>query len=428
MKPSSRSLFALVAILGLLSNYCVYGISTRTSSSSKGGKWFHNNSKNEVHLTRSPSFKIIVFGANGGLTEDNLSSYAVTNARSEKEEYVLLDGGSIHPGMLAAKENRFLRGSVDEFMTKKLKAALVSHSHLDHLSGLIIDSTEWFPKPAEDERFQLYAQEYTICALSHDIFNNRMWPNFFGLNMIKPHTLPVKRPVAIQTVGEGEFKVTTFPVCHGNAPPVSSESNCHGSEVCFDSSAFLLEHTETKKYILYFGDVGPFHSDRSKDEAIWQEFESRQDDIAEAVAPHIDDQNLKLIFMENSYQEPAAPRMVFGHLIPSMYVNEIKRFACAVCKHRKQSTGACGECPAEAEDSTRSHGREDGAHVEPPLDDVTFVVSHIKPFFAGYRAMQDGVTVQQQVQTDLETALEGCGPLCEGVKLLIPRLGQKINA
>ena len=67
---------------------------------------------------------------------------------------------------------------------EKIKGYLISHGHLDHISGLVISSTE-------DTKKDIYGLKSTIETLKNNVFNWKLWPNFtnegegFKLNQYK---------------------------------------------------------------------------------------------------------------------------------------------------------------------------------------------------------------------------------------------------
>jgi len=126
----------------------------------------------------SLKFNVLMLGVKGGITEENLSSYAVTLASKPEKKYVLFDGGSIHAGLQKARQkgNFGLEDGADEaegdFWGTELKACLIGHTHLDHLSGLLIAMTEKFM----GRKHKFYGLKWVLDHLKSSMFNDVLWP------------------------------------------------------------------------------------------------------------------------------------------------------------------------------------------------------------------------------------------------------------
>ena len=94
----------------------------------------------QVSAQSSASFKVIPLGIKGGIEEDNLSAYML--APDGSDDYVCLDAGTLNTGIRKAIDRGVLKGTPDEVLKKRIKGYLISHGHLDHVSGLIINSPE----------------------------------------------------------------------------------------------------------------------------------------------------------------------------------------------------------------------------------------------------------------------------------------------
>ena len=91
-----------------------------------------------------PVFKVIPLGVKGGSDESNLSAYAL--AVNGTDAYVCLDAGTLHYGIKQAIIAKLLNGTVSEVLQNDLKGYLISHPHLDHVAGLILNSPDDSPK------------------------------------------------------------------------------------------------------------------------------------------------------------------------------------------------------------------------------------------------------------------------------------------
>ena len=107
-------------------------------------------------------FKIIPLGVKGGLDESNLSSYMV--ATSNSDNFICLDAGTLNAGLQKVANSRLLKEVSGEAIQKQnIKAYFISHGHLDHLSGLILNSPNDIAKP-------VYALPSVIDVLKNNYF------------------------------------------------------------------------------------------------------------------------------------------------------------------------------------------------------------------------------------------------------------------
>ena len=179
-----------------------------------------------------PVFEVIPLGVEGGNDESNLSAYAL--AVNGTEAYVCLDAGTVYFGIQRAVAAQVLSGTVFEVLRDNIKGYLISHPHLDHIAGLILNSPDDSPKP-------IYGLPFCLEAIQETYFNWKSWPNF-GDRGIKPLNKYRYTIVSVQeeTPLEGtSMFVRAFPLSHAKPG---------------QSTAFLIRHGEN--YILYLGDTG----------------------------------------------------------------------------------------------------------------------------------------------------------------------------
>jgi cAMP phosphodiesterase len=84
------------------------------------------------------AFKIVPLGVMGGIDEKNLSAYLL--APLNTNDFICLDAGTVNSGIEKAIQNKVFKVSASEVLRKYIKGYLISHAHLDHVSGLIINS------------------------------------------------------------------------------------------------------------------------------------------------------------------------------------------------------------------------------------------------------------------------------------------------
>ena len=86
------------------------------------------------------NFRIIPLGVKGGIDESNLSAYML--AAEGTDDYICLDAGTLHYGIEKAISNKVFSIPAEQVLRRYIKAYFISHAHLDHISGLIINSPD----------------------------------------------------------------------------------------------------------------------------------------------------------------------------------------------------------------------------------------------------------------------------------------------
>lgn len=236
------------------------------------------------------SFQVVPLGIKGGIDEKNLSAYLL--APTDTKDFICLDAGTVNAGIEKAIQNKVFKVSTSEVLRKYIKGYLISHAHLDHVSGLIINS------PADSSK-TVYATEKCMEMMENHYFNDQTWANFGD----KGPGFPLKK-YHFQTLNLGEetplsntsMSVKAFPLSHVNP---------------FESTAFLVKNGDT--YALYLGDTGPDAVEKSdKLNALWT-----------AVAPLVKNKQLKGIFIEVSFPNEQPDQFLFGHLTPNYLMKEL---------------------------------------------------------------------------------------------------------
>lgn len=243
------------------------------------------------------SFKVIPLGVYGGLDESNLSSYILAVAGSNN--YVCLDAGTLHDGIAEGIKRKNLYGNVDDVLKNNIKGYLISHPHLDHVAGLIINSPD-------DSSKNIYALPFCNQVLEDNYFTWEAWANF-GDEGEKPQ-LKKYHYVDLAEDSETALKNTNMFVM----PFELSHSNPN------KSTAFLVRYDSS--YMLYLGDTGADSIEKTnKLQLLWQH-----------VAPLISSNSLKAIFIEVSFPDEQSANKLFGHLTPALLYNEMKQLS-AMC-------------------------------------------------------------------------------------------------
>ena len=249
-------------------------------------------------VAKSQSFDVVPLGVYGGEAEDNLSSYLVSV--SGKNQFLCLDAGTIHSGIKKSIENKIFTVTESVVLKDYIKGYFLSHGHLDHVSGLIINS------PADSKK-NIYAIPYVKDILLKQYFSNEIWANFSdeGLGAIGKYHVKAVEPESVFEIPEANFQATVFELSH---------TSTHRS------SAILLNHQN--QYILYLGDTG---SDRV-------EGSQKLENLWKNIAPLVKNKALKAIMIEVSFPNAQKEQFLFGHLTPKLLHEELSKLAVLVGK------------------------------------------------------------------------------------------------
>lgn len=237
-----------------------------------------------------PAFKIVPLGVYGGSDESNLSAYMLAPVGSNA--YICLDAGTLHAGIEKARANHIFYVDADTVLTRFIKGYLISHAHLDHVAGLIINSPDDSPK-------KIYGLPYTLNVLRDNYFTWKSWANF-GSDGDKPilnkyHYTPLV-PGVKTPIDNTSMSVQAFVLSHGNP---------------YESTAFLIQNGNS--YILYLGDTGADEIEKSdKLHQLWV-----------YIAPLIKAKQVKAIMIETSFANEQPDKQLFGHLTPRLLMNEM---------------------------------------------------------------------------------------------------------
>ncbi len=238
----------------------------------------------------SPTFKIVPLGVKGGLDESNLSSYILAPAGSNN--YICLDAGTLRFGIEKAIEKNIFKTSTSHVLRNYIKGYLISHAHLDHVSGLIINSPD-------DTAKNIYGLPFCLDILKEKYFTWKSWANFADEGdkpVLKKYHYAYLSTNLETDIANTAMHVKAFPLSHGNP---------------YQSTAFLVRYDSS--YLLYLGDTGADEMEKTdKLHLLWQE-----------IAPLVQAKKLKGIFIEVSFPDQQPLNQLFGHLTPQLLMQEM---------------------------------------------------------------------------------------------------------
>ena len=236
-------------------------------------------------------FKVIPLGVKGGLDESNLSAYLV--AAGGSDQFICLDAGTIYKGLeLAAAKKIFKPSNPSVIQQNNINSYFISHAHLDHTAGLIMNSPN-------DNAKNLYGLASVLDVFKKNYFTWSAWANFGNegeapiLKKYTYQTLAPTKEIAIENTG---LFVTPFVLSHVKP---------------YESTAFLVRNQNS--YLLYLGDTGADKVEQSEQlAALWK-----------TVAPLVMNKQLKGIFIEVSFDNSIPEKALFGHLTPNLLMEEM---------------------------------------------------------------------------------------------------------
>ncbi|KAF2462022.1 cAMP phosphodiesterases class-II-domain-containing protein [Lineolata rhizophorae] len=377
-----------------------------------------------------PAIHVICLGSGGGPSEDNVTGFLVraTSSRWSRGSVLAVDAGTHLSAITRILERDFplvadsprpeshsnespqvtittlqsgpfaglpfpnasARANAVHVVREHVSTYLITHPHLDHLSGFVIN-TAAFHNTSRPKR--LAALPFTVNAIKAHLFNDLIWPNLSdedgGVGFVTFQRLAEGGNIAL---GEGHgrgyievcegLSVKGFKVSHGNCMRASScmhrgsnpniqehmqhsVSLAHshsqpgslsapgqgasgagpreGRVPCvIDSTAYFIRaegtssstssassthgHHSHAREILIFGDVEP--------DAV--SLSPRTAHVWAEAAPKIAAGILRGLFIECSYTDAQADAVLFGHLAPRHLVHELAALADLVADERRR--------------------------------------------------------------------------------------------
>lgn len=239
------------------------------------------------------TFRVVPLGVLGGIDERNLSAYMIAPIGSA--DYICLDAGTLHAGIERAIALKAFNIPTEQVLRKYIKGYFISHAHLDHIAGLIINSPD-------DSTKNIYGLKSTLETVKTHYFTWESWANFADDGekpQLKKYHYQIMEPGNAMTIQNTTMRVQAFPLSHSN----------------LTSTAFLVN--SSGNYILYLGDTGADEIEKSHNlQNIW-----------EAVAPLVKAKQLRAIMIEVSFPNEQPDKTLFGHLTPRLLMNEMSILA-----------------------------------------------------------------------------------------------------
>jgi cAMP phosphodiesterase len=237
------------------------------------------------------SFQVVPLGVRGGSEENNLSAYMLAPVGSK--EFICLDAGTVYAGIEKAIALKTFNVPASVVLKQYIKGYFISHGHMDHLAGMVINSPD-------DTVKNIYAMPYVLDVLKEKYFSWKSWANFADSG--ESPVLKKYHYVTLDTTSE-------IPIVNTSMYARAFELT-HSSP--YKSSALLVRHNEN--YVLYLGDTGADTMEHSRRLfMLWQ-----------YIAPLVKQKKLKGIFIEVSFPEEQPDKLLFGHLTPQLLMSEMK--------------------------------------------------------------------------------------------------------
>ncbi|KAJ5961364.1 Cyclic-AMP phosphodiesterase class-II [Penicillium vulpinum] len=337
------------------------------------------------------AFQVIVLGPTGGPREDSVTGILVrsTSTKWSSNSVVAVDAGTLLAGIIRLLEGyipeckddqgimtsgpfqglelpyRTAQANAAHVFREIIGAVLITHPHLDHISGLAINTPILEagngPKPVA-------ALPSVLSAIKNHMFNDVIWPNLsdedggaglltyqrlveggnprFGRGESRGHGRCKQRyhpeSGTHHRVGSTVFSdhqlmlpSRAISVDHTDSfysparSPRLLPSNKEPMMATVESSAFFLRDHHTGCEIIVFGDVEPDSvSMGTHNKRVW-----------ETAASKIAMGKLRAIFIECSYNDSTDDSYLYGHMCPRHLVSELSVLANRVVEVRDSNTG-----------------------------------------------------------------------------------------
>ncbi len=163
--------------------------------------------------------KLTVLGCSGGIARDARTTALLL------DDDILIDAGT---GL----------GDLTLDALRRIDHVFVTHSHLDHLAALplLLDTVG----ADRAEPVTVYAQEATLEALRHHVFNNVIWPDFSCIPTPQRPFLRYRRLALGEERQLGARRLRSIPVSHV-VPAVGYLVSAPGGSLAFSGDTTVTE-------------------------------------------------------------------------------------------------------------------------------------------------------------------------------------------
>ncbi len=242
-------------------------------------------------------FSLLALGTGGGPYDGDLAGYLL---RPQAGSHALaLDAGTLLSGLEIAHQRGHLNAYLptDESLSRAgdvfrnhVGGYFLSHAHLDHIAGLVINSQADVPKP-------IFGLGSTLQHMQQHVFNWVIWPNYGNEG-----TPPCLGVYTYQEMVPGQ----PIPF-HGMTLEIFVLSHPHE----YQSSALLVE--SGGYYFLYLGDTA----------ADSEETEKKLDVLWHRIGPLIREKTIRGILIECSTPQSDSREIHYGHLNTEKLIEEL---------------------------------------------------------------------------------------------------------
>lgn len=303
---------------------------------------------------------------------------------------------------------------------------LITHPHLDHISGLVIN-TAALSSPKNPKR--VAALPSTIDAMKDHIFNDVIWPNLSdengGAGLVTFMRLEESEKIPLEDKEKRDYvelcdglSVSCWSVSHGQCrrknayngidtgaketitsiplakrasrskkaeQPQSSDHVDHGDRFrAYNSAAYFVRDNETRKEALIFGDVEPDSL------SLWP----RTAQVWKEAAPKVVGGTLAGILIECSFSNSQSDEHLYGHLTPHHLMIELHTLASSV-----RSLHPPEDMVPDRSKRRKRTADQFGLPSGPVLGGLRVIITHVKNDLTDGPAAQDTILTQLQ---DLE--------------------------
>lgn len=191
-----------------------------------------------------------------------------------------------------------------------IQSYYVTHPHLDHINGMILNSPLIFEKDIRSHK-TIYGLDFTTDALKTFVFNDIIWPNLSHETNSNLSIVTLKDSTCYPVEAFPDWVISSFKLCHGTKV-------IDGRRVY--SSVYLLTNKKTKTTVIFFGDTD---YNQLPDEN--QQGNDLLDIFWGYLATNVPLSQLRGIFIECSSSCEAHDEQLYGHLSSKHLIDNLKR-------------------------------------------------------------------------------------------------------